>query len=222
MTTAAVLPPTERASALAELPDWRYSQGALGTVFEADSVAAALALIQAIGAAAESLDHHPDVDWRYRHVFVRSSTHSVAGQVTGKDIELAGAISAAGAAGGAHARPELLRSVELGIDTSDAAAISGTWQAALGYRTNFAGDLVDPWGRLPAVWFQETEDPNPSRIHVDLTVEDSTADAVLDEITAHGGRRIDERFRPSFTVVADAQDNRLCVCTNLGREPDPT
>ncbi|MEP6852099.1 MAG: 4a-hydroxytetrahydrobiopterin dehydratase [bacterium] len=218
MPSPAVLTAAERRHALTQLPDWRHHLGAMQAVYEADSVAAALALIQAIGAAAESLDHHPDVDWRYRHVFVSSSTHSVGGQVTGRDLELARAVTSAAAEHGARARPELGRSVELGIDTADPAAIAETWAAALGYRRNAVGDLVDPWRRLPSIWFQETEDPNPSRFHVDLTVEDSTADAVLDEITAAGGRRIDERFRPAFTVVADAQDNRLCVCTELGRD----
>ena len=218
MTKPTPLSQTDREAALADLPDWRYNQGALHAAYAAASVAATLALIQAIGRQAESLDHHPDVDWRYRHVFVRSTTHSVQGQVTTRDIDLARAVSAAAAEAGARAAPELVRSVELGVDTSDPAAISATWSAALGYRPNFVGDLVDPWGRLPAVWFQQTPDPDPSRIHVDLTVEASTADRVLDDITAHGGRRIDERFRPSFTVVADAQDNRICVCTNLGRD----
>jgi 4a-hydroxytetrahydrobiopterin dehydratase len=189
----------------------------LHAVYEAASVADALALVQSIGAAAEAADHHPDVDWRYRHVFVRSSTHSIGHLVTALDLDLAATISAAAARIGAQSRPELQRSLELGIDTSDPATISETWQAALGYRTTSGGDLFDPWGRLPSVWFQPTSEPNPSRLHVDLTVEDSTADQVLDEVTSHGGTRIDERFRPAWTVVADADGNRICICTDLGR-----
>jgi 4a-hydroxytetrahydrobiopterin dehydratase len=219
MTRPAVLSSAERAAALAGLPDWRYSLGALHAVYEAASVVAALELIQAIGEAAEAADHHPDVDWRYRHVFIRTSTHSVGAQATALDFELAGQISLAASAA-ATARPELIRSLEIGVDTPDAAAITDTWKAALGYRANAEGVLLDPFGRLPAVWFQETANAAPSRIHLDITVEDSTADSVLDEVTAHGGLRIDESFRPSWTVVADAQGNRFCVCTNLGRE-DP-
>lgn len=217
MTKPAVLTFAERTAALADLPEWQYNLGALHTAYECASVADALALVQAIGQAAESLDHHPDVDWRYRHVFVRSSTHAVGGRVTANDIDLATAVSAAAATAGATARPALVRSLELGVDTADPGAISDTWKAALGYRP-IEGGLVDPWGRLPGVWFQQTDDPNPSRIHVDLIVEAASADDVLGEIVAHGGRRIDDRFRPSFTVVADAQDNRICICTNLGRE----
>lgn len=217
MTQPAILTSTERTAALGVLPDWQYNLGALQTVYACPTVTDALALIQAIGERAESLDHHPDVDWRYRHVFATSSTHSVGRRVTAKDIELATAISAAAALVGARAAPELVRSLELGIDTADPTGVVDTWTAALGYRTNAAGDLVDPWGRLPSVWFQETDDPNPSRLHVDLTVDANSADAILAEVEGHGGRRIDDRFRPSFTVVADAQDNRICICTNLGR-----
>ena len=218
MPTPTPLTAPDRTAALLELPDWRYNLGALGTAYSCGSVAVALALVQAIGGRAESLDHHPDVDWRYDHVFVTTSTHSVGSQVTAKDIELAAAVSAEATALGARAAPELVRSFELGVDTADPDSIADTWLAALGYHRNFAGDLVDPWRRLPGIWFQETADPNPSRLHVDLTVEAGTADAILADIVAHGGRRIDDRFRPSFTVVADAQDNRICICTNLGRD----
>lgn len=218
MSNPEVLSSAERTQALAGQPDWRYSLGALHAVYQAPSVPDALALIQSIGAAAEAADHHPDVDWRYRHLFIRTSTHSVGSQVTALDVDLAQAVSAAARAVGAEPRPELVRSLELGIDTTDAAAITETWQAALGYRAKADGDLIDPWGRLPAVWFQQTSEPNPSRLHVDVTVEDSTADQVLADITARGGTRVDERFRPSWTVVADADGNRICVCTELGRD----
>jgi 4a-hydroxytetrahydrobiopterin dehydratase len=216
MTT--VLDNSERTAALAELPGWRYTLSSLHAVYECESVSAALALIQAIGQAAETQDHHPDLDWRSRHVFLRSTTHSERGQVTAKDIDLARAISAAASDVSAQARPELIRVLEIAIDTTDPAAISDTWATALGYRDRGTGDLIDPWSRLPTIWFQKTDTPDPSRIHLDLTVEDSTADAVLADITAHGGRRIEDGFRPSFTVVADAQENRLCICTNLGRD----
>ena len=77
------------------------AQGLPGTrdnaAFAATTVADALALIATIGALAEELDHHPDVDWRYRQVFVRSTTHSAGGRLTELDVTLAGRISAAAA-----------------------------------------------------------------------------------------------------------------------------
>ena len=81
-------------AALTALPDWRGSTGDLHAGFTAGTVAGALALIAVIGVLAEELDHHPDVDWRYRQVFVRSSTHSAGGRVTALDVALAARISA--------------------------------------------------------------------------------------------------------------------------------
>jgi len=48
----------------------------------------ALAYVDAVGAMAEEMDHHPDIDIRYNTVTLRLSTHS-AGGLTGLDLELA-------------------------------------------------------------------------------------------------------------------------------------
>ncbi|GAB3682069.1 hypothetical protein GCM10028814_19100 [Angustibacter aerolatus] len=55
-----------------ELPDWT----------------AAMRFVQELGLEAEQMDHHPDLDVRWRSVLVRCSTHS-AGGVTQLDVELA-------------------------------------------------------------------------------------------------------------------------------------
>jgi len=99
----AVLGPDDLAASLDQLPDWRGRLGALHTAYVAPSAAAALALVAAIGEAAESIDHHPDVDWRYDHVFVRSTTHQVGDEVTERDIQLAAQISSLAATAGARA-----------------------------------------------------------------------------------------------------------------------
>jgi 4a-hydroxytetrahydrobiopterin dehydratase len=54
-----------------------------------------LAFVNAVGALAESMDHHPDVDIRWNVVTLRLSTHS-AGGLTDLDLELAGRIDALG------------------------------------------------------------------------------------------------------------------------------
>ncbi|MHB8300915.1 MAG: 4a-hydroxytetrahydrobiopterin dehydratase, partial [Dermatophilaceae bacterium] len=87
--TPAVLGPDDLAAALDRLPDWRGRLGALHTAYVAPSAVAALALVAAIGKAAESVDHYLDVDWRYDHVFVRSTTHQAGDEVTEQDIRLA-------------------------------------------------------------------------------------------------------------------------------------
>ena len=99
------LEPSDVDAVLGTLPDWRHHAGALHTAYEADSAATALAFVAAVGAIAEELDHHPDVDWRYRHVFVRSTTHSAQGRVTALDAELARRISSDASSRGLAAVP---------------------------------------------------------------------------------------------------------------------
>jgi 4a-hydroxytetrahydrobiopterin dehydratase len=211
----ATLSSSEVAHALTGLPDWRTRIGALFTVYKAGSSVAAVELVHQIGLLANELDHHPDVDWRYDHVFVRSSTHSVGGAVTALDVDLATRISAL--AVDAEAKPELFRTVEIGVDTADVESVRDTWAALLKYKPHDDADLFDPWGRGPTVWFQKTDTPDASRLHLDVWVEDDTADAVLAETERAGALRLDDHFRPSFTVIADADGNRFCVCTNLDR-----
>jgi len=57
--------------------------------------AAALELVNAVGALAESADHHPDIDIRWNTVTLRLSTHS-AGGLTDLDLALAKAIDELG------------------------------------------------------------------------------------------------------------------------------
>lgn len=44
------------------------------------------------------------------------------------------------------------------------------------------------------------------------------AAARIDAAVQAGGRVVDRSFEPSFTVLADADGNLACVCTELGRE----
>ena len=208
------LEPEEIAAALGDLPDWRRHPRALATAYEAGSVPAALDLIAAVGAAAEEADHHPDVDWRYRHVFVRTTTHAAGNQVTERDTALAARISALAAERGIPAVPAAARSYEIGVDTADPAALAQAWATALGYRVGPQEDEVtDPFGRGPTVWFQRTDTPAASRLHLDVHVADELQDEVVAAVGASGGRTLDPSYAPSFVVVADPDGNRFCICT---------
>lgn len=207
------LRPHEVESALGALPDWRERLGALHTVYAAPSAAVALSLMASIGAAAEALDHHPDLDWRYDHVFLRTTTHEAGHELTERDVRLATEISALAAAAGVRAVPALSRTVEIGIDTADPTSIEETWLSALGYRRGRPGDLVDPWGRGPTVWFQQTPEPADSRLHLDVHVVAESSHQVLDAAEAAGAERLDSRHAPSWWVIGDADGNRLCICT---------
>ena len=217
MGTADLLAREEINEALDQLPHWRYRLGGLDAVFKLPTSRATLDLMARIGDLAEHANHHPDVDWRYNLLFVRLISHDAGSQVTVRDIELAKQISAAAQNAGAAAEPGLCRGLELAIDTDDPGAIAGTWRAALGYRADGAGNLRDPHGRLPNVWFQKTETPNPNRIHVDVNVGFPESGRILDEVAATGAT-LNQENAPAFVVVTDTQGNRLCVCTEEGRE----
>ncbi len=61
--------------------------------------AAALAYVNAVGALAEEMDHHPDIDIRWNTVTLRLTTHSEGG-LTHLDLDLARLIDALPVAGG--------------------------------------------------------------------------------------------------------------------------
>lgn len=77
--------------------DWREQDDALVREFELPSFPAAIDFVVRLGELAESEDHHPDIDIRYRRVTVRWTTHSEGG-ITEKDREMAERTSALAAA----------------------------------------------------------------------------------------------------------------------------
>jgi 4a-hydroxytetrahydrobiopterin dehydratase len=70
---------------------WEREGDELVTTVELRDFAAALAFVNAVGAAAEAANHHPDIDIRWNKVHLVLSTHS-AGGLTVLDIALAAAI----------------------------------------------------------------------------------------------------------------------------------
>ncbi|MET1065959.1 MAG: 4a-hydroxytetrahydrobiopterin dehydratase [Arthrobacter sp.] len=202
---------------LAQLPEWRYGLGALRTALKCGSSAAALDLLSAIGALAQESNHHPDVDWRYDTLFITLTSHDAGGRVTARDAAMAHSISTKAQAAGATPRPELLRTVEIAIDTDDPEAISEIWRTALGYKMQKDGSLTDPYGRGPAIWFQETQSPNVNRFHLDVTVPFSESAPTLDALTS-AGATLDDEHAPMWVVATDAQGNRLCISTEAGRD----
>lgn len=66
---------------------WSVSD-VLSATFEFDDFAGSLAFVDKIGAEAESMNHHPDIDIRWNKVVLTLSTHD-AGGITQLDVELA-------------------------------------------------------------------------------------------------------------------------------------
>ena len=88
----------------ADLADWRLMVRSLHAHFATGDFATGLRLAERISAAAEEMNHHPDIDLRYPHVAVRLTSHDTGG-VTERDVELARRISAAAADLGVAAEP---------------------------------------------------------------------------------------------------------------------
>jgi 4a-hydroxytetrahydrobiopterin dehydratase len=82
-------------TALADaLPAWRVDGGALVRDIEAPTFPVAIEWVVMIAEAAEELDHHPDIDIRWRRLHLVLSTHSAGGRITDLDVALAGRIDA--------------------------------------------------------------------------------------------------------------------------------
>lgn len=76
---------------LKELPDWTHTGNSIARTVEAPSFLAGIELVRRVAAEAESANHHPDIDIRWRRVTFTLSTHSEGG-LTRLDVELARAI----------------------------------------------------------------------------------------------------------------------------------
>ncbi|WP_043441621.1 4a-hydroxytetrahydrobiopterin dehydratase [Arthrobacter sp. L77] len=204
----------------AGLADWRQLARALHARFVTGDFATGLALVAAIGDLAEQAGHHPDVVLTYPHVDVTLLSHDASG-VTQRDVDLARRISGIAGERGIPADPSAPAVVELALDTADVAAVGPFWAALLtGDATAVDGDdVADPGGRVPTLWFQHTDahETPRQRFHLDLWVPHDAAEARIAAAVAAGGRVVDDTRAPSFTVLADAEGNRACVCTTLDR-----
>ncbi len=79
---------TEILRSLGELSDWKRSGNSIERTFEFPSFMRGIEFVNLVAQAAETADHHPDVDIRYTKVVIKLSSHD-AGGVTSRDIKLA-------------------------------------------------------------------------------------------------------------------------------------
>jgi 4a-hydroxytetrahydrobiopterin dehydratase len=201
------------------LDDWRLVLGRLVTRLETGTFAAGAALVQQVAAAADDLDHHPDVDLRYSHLTVTLVSHDVRA-VTARDVRLARRISEIAAAAGVRADPRAVELLELALDTPDADAVRPFWQALLGFGSEHPSEVTDVGGRHPALWFQDTDStaPDRQRFHLDVSVPHDVAEQRLSAALAAGGTLVSDERAPAFWVLADADGNQACICTWQNRD----
>jgi 4a-hydroxytetrahydrobiopterin dehydratase len=76
---------------LSELRGWSGDANHIERSVEAADFLTGIRIVEDVAQLAESMNHHPDIDIRWRTVTFRLSTHSEGG-VTDKDIELARSI----------------------------------------------------------------------------------------------------------------------------------
>ena len=88
----AALTPSQIQEALPGLAGWKVEEGKLLKAYKLQDFKAALAFIHQVGAVAEQLDHHPEIQNSWNQVTLRLCTHDAGGQLTEKDLTLARAI----------------------------------------------------------------------------------------------------------------------------------
>lgn len=208
--------------AAAGLVDWRKLAQALHARYSIPDYVVAATFITAVAQAAEAAGHHPDLKLTRGVVDVSLCTHEDGLWVTQQDIDLARRITEIARENGLESQPGAVTQLELALDTAHDALLGPFWSALLtGSPDNTIYDSVfDPTGRVPSLWFQGTEEHETprQRWHFDLWLAPEVADGRIAAAVAAGGSVVYDDEAPLFTVLADPDGNRVCVCTALGRE----
>ena len=205
----------------AGLVDWRKLAQALHARYLAQDHVAAAAFVRAVAQVAEADGHHPDVRLTHGVIDISLCTHEDGLWVTQKDIDMARRVSDIAQERGLQPRPAEVTQLEIALDTAEEDSLGPFWSVLLtGSPNNKIYDSVfDPTGRVPGLWFQSTnahETPR-QRWHFDLWLAPDVAEARIAAAVATGGAVVDDSEAPSFTVLADPDGNRVCICTATGR-----
>jgi 4a-hydroxytetrahydrobiopterin dehydratase len=203
------------------LVDWRKLAQALHARYLIPNYPAAAAFVSALAEVAESQDHHPDLRLAAGTVDVSLCTHEDGLWVTQKDVDMARTISEIAKELGLTPDPAAVTQLEIALDTAHEDQLSPFWSVLLtGSADNKIYDSIfDPSGRVPGLWFQGTDehDTPRQRWHFDLWLAPEVADDRIVAAVASGGSIVDDSAAPSFTVLADPDGNRVCICTATGR-----
>lgn len=220
----------------AGLADWRKLAQGLHGRWLVDSFPSGAAFVAAVGELGQGVGHQPRVTLGDRAVDLTllsgDAVHRdgegvahVVEWVTQRDVDLARRISEIAEEQGLVADPAGIVSIELALDTAHSGTVAPVWAALLTGGTDARGhgsigDAVsDPLRRVPLLWFQETDEHETprQRFHLDVWVPPEVADARIAAAVAAGAVVVDDSEAPSFTVLADQDGNRACVCTSLDR-----
>jgi 4a-hydroxytetrahydrobiopterin dehydratase len=217
--------------ARAGLADWRKLAQGLHARYLVDDFGAGARFVAAVGAAGDTLAHHPTVAMGARHVDLKllsadavhrddDGTEYVVEWVTQQDVDLARLITEIAADQGLAADPASVSAIELGLDTTHAATIAPVWAALLTGDARAQGrgtpgeEIRDATGRVPNLWFGDAdEDGTPrQRFHVEVYVPPEVAEQRVGAAVAAGGTVVDDSAAPSLTVIADQDGNTAVLC----------
>jgi len=206
----------------AGLADWRKLAQALHARYLIPDYVVAAGFVAAVAQASDADGHRPDLKVTHGAVDVSLCTHEDGLWVTRKDIDMAGRISEIARENGLKAEPTAVTQIEIALDTAHQDRLSPFWSIVLtGSPANRIYDSIfDPTGRVPGLWFQGTDDhQNPrQRWHFDLWLAADVADERIAAAVSAGGSIVDDAGAPSFTVLADPDGNRVCICTSRERD----
>jgi 4a-hydroxytetrahydrobiopterin dehydratase len=210
---------------LAAAPDWRIVSDGAVAFYPTGSLAASAKFVDALAQIAGLGEHQFGVDIRGDGVTVRVVTlrEDMMG-LTGRDLELAQAISSAARAHGLTADPAQVQSLLIIPGAPDIKAIMPFWRTVLGYAPRPDSpdeDLVDPHDRDAAFWFETMEEPRGDglgAIHIAVWVPIEQARARVDAAIAAGGHLVRDDFAPAWWTLADAYGNEVDVATVSHRD----
>lgn len=182
--------------------DWRILSGGASAWFDAPSLTAGAALVGRIAELTDS-DGLPDVDLRAGGVRVRIGAPCPP-DLTGADVALARAVSAAAHDLGLVADPAALQTVHLAVEGVDMPSVMSFWRTTLAYEPIGDDGLGDPLRRDPAISFHRLDQPRPlrNRIHVDV----GRAPEAVEAVKAAVGR---EAYGAWQLTLADAEGNEV-------------
>ena len=107
-----------------------------------------------------------------------------------------------------------------GPSTPHSATIAPVWAALLTGDAEAQGhgspsdEIRDPTGRVPNLWFGDTDELETprQRFHIEVYVAPEVAEQRIAAAVAAGGVVIDDSDAPSLTVIADQDGNTGVLC----------